>query len=99
MFCANCGLEITKQDRFCPHCGKDNRYYRPDEPKAEADVVFYDEHFLAQVGSMFLMTSDRDGKSGKDLKAYYYPMLNQILKEKKSYRFACCLHDDYYIYC
>ena len=40
MFCANCGLEITKQDRFCPHCGKDNRYYRPDEPKAEADVDF-----------------------------------------------------------
>ncbi len=35
MFCVNCGKEITRQDKFCPFCGTDNRYYRPDEEREE----------------------------------------------------------------
>lgn len=37
MYCANCGKELRKTDKFCSNCGKDNPFYEEEiiEPEFE----------------------------------------------------------------
>lgn len=35
MYCSNCGKPIEKEDKYCRHCGKENKYYNGDNIEAD----------------------------------------------------------------
>ncbi|MBQ9030321.1 MAG: hypothetical protein IJ106_02550 [Parasporobacterium sp.] len=63
---------------------------------AEADILFYDEHFIAQSGTLFVTES---ADSGRKMHIYSYPRLRLEAEDDRDYSCMCRLKDDYYIYC
>ena len=63
---------------------------------AEADIWFYEERFLAQAGSLFLLESFQIRPR---LHIYSYPGMKRVADEERDYCWLCLTEDNCYIYC
>ena len=63
---------------------------------AEADIWFYEERFLAQAGSLFLLESFQIRPR---LHIYSYPGMKRVADEERDYCCLCLTEDNCYIYC
>ena len=63
---------------------------------AETDVIFYEEHYVAQAGRLFVTES---GRRHPRMFIYSYPELKRVLDEERNFTCLCSINEDCYIYC